>query len=165
MPISEQTIRVPDFWPSVRDLSARSRAESLVLLPDDVGELDGQLTASFRESAQNLAVRARSEGVAVEFVTPPGAERGMYRERTADWVLPWILSIPTGVAIGLIVNEIQRAIDAARAAKQALPTIRFREVVIEEGRTTAHELTGPADEVRDMLSRRLENGTPPRANE
>jgi hypothetical protein len=80
----------------------------------------------------------------------------MYRERAADWVLPWILNIPTGVAIGLIVNEIQRVIDGARAAKQALPTIRFRGVVIEDGRTTARELTGPADEMQEMLSRRLE---------
>lgn len=160
MAISEQTIPVPDFWPGVADLLARSGADSLVLLPDDVRELDGQLTASFRESAQNLSVRARSEGLAVEFVTPPGAERGMYRERAADWVLPWILRIPTGVAIGLIVNEIQRVIDGARAAKQAFPTIRFREVVIEEGRTTARELTGPADEMREILSQRLEGGAP-----
>lgn len=165
MTISEQTIPVPDFWPPASELSGRTREGSLVLLPDDVRELDGQLTASFRESAQNLSVRARSEGVTVEFVAPPGAERGMYRERAADWVLPWILSVPTGVAIGLIVNEIQRAIDAARAAKQAVPTIRFREVVIEDGRTTARELTGPADEVRDVLSRRLESGRPPRADE
>jgi hypothetical protein len=163
--ISEQTIPVPDFWPGAGELLARSREDGLVLLPDDVRDLDGRLTASFRESAQNLSVRARSEGVAVEFVTPPGAERGMYRERAADWVLPWIVSIPTGVAIGLIVNEIQRVIDGARAAKQALPTIRYREVVIEDGRTTARELAGPADEIGEMLSRRLESGTPLRLDE
>jgi hypothetical protein len=88
-------------------------------------------------------------------------------ERAADRVLPWILSIPTGVAIGLIVNEIQRVIDGARAAKQALPTIRFREVVIEDGRTTARELTGPADEMQEMLSwrRRLEGEAPRRRDE
>jgi len=118
-------VPVPAFWPPASELSARSGGDTLVFLPDDVRDLDGQLTASFRESAQNLSVRARSEGIEVEFVSPADATRGMYRERAADWVLPWILSLPTGVAIGLVVNEIQRMIDRARpsdgAAHHSLP--------------------------------------------
>lgn len=162
MAIEEQTVPVPDFWPDASTLSRLAGPEVLVLLPDDVRELDGQVTASYRETAQNLSISARDQGSAVEFVSPPGAARGMYRERSADWVLPWILSIPTGIAIGLIVNEIQRTIDRGRAAKQALPTVRFREVIVEEGRTTARELTGPADEMRELLLARLETGQPER---
>jgi hypothetical protein len=155
LPVSEQTSPVPAFWPSATDLAARADGGGLVFLPDDVREVDGQLTASFRESAQNPRLRAQSNDIPVEFVTPPDAQLGMYRERAAAWVLPWILSVPSGVVIGLIVNELQRAIDRARSAKQAIPSVRFREVIIENGRTTARELSGSAEELRDLLASRL----------
>jgi hypothetical protein len=155
MAISEKTVSVPDFWSAASELGSH-RGRGLVLLPDDVREFDGQLTASFREAAQNLAIRARGEGVDVEFVAPPGAVRGMYREHAAVWVLPWILSMSTSIVVGLIVNEIQRRLDAARAVGKAPPAITFREVVIEDDRVTARELTAPADEVRDLLARRAD---------
>jgi hypothetical protein len=70
-------------------------------------------------------------------------------------VLPYVLSIPTGVVIGLIVNEIQRVLDGTRRSRHEIPTFRFREVVIQDGRTVVRELTGPADELVRTLRERL----------
>jgi hypothetical protein len=145
--INERQLDALDIWPSADELSERLAAGGLVLLPDDVSDVHGEIVASFREAAQALQVGAKKAGIPVEFAAPPGARLGVYRERAADWVLPYVLSIPTGIAIGLIVNEIQRVLGAARRSKQAIPIFRFREVVIEDGRTTVRELTGPADEL------------------
>jgi hypothetical protein len=153
--IDERELTALEIWPSTEDLDKRAGAGGLVLLPDDVSEVEGEIVASFREAAQALRVAAKTAGVPVEFAAPPGARLGVYRERAADWVLPYVLSIPTGVVIGLIVNEIQRVLDAARRSRQAIPTFRFREVVIEDGRTVVRELTGPADELVRRLRERL----------
>jgi hypothetical protein len=160
VPVNERQLDALDIWPSADELSERLAVGGLVLLPDDVSEVQGETVASFREAAQALQVGAKRAGLPVEFAAPPGARLGVYRERAADWVLPYVLSIPTGVVIGLIVNEIQRALDAARRSGQAIPTFRFREVVIEDGRTTVRELSGPADELLLTLRER----TPRRAD-
>jgi hypothetical protein len=153
--IAERQLGALDIWPSARELSERLASGGLVLLPDDVSEIEGEMVASFREAAQALQVGARKAGIPVELAAPPGARLGVYRERAADWVLPYMLSIPTGVVIGLVVNEIQRVLDKARRSGQATPpTFRFREVVIEDGRTTVRELSGPADELLSTLRER-----------
>jgi hypothetical protein len=158
VPVNERQLDALEIWPAADELTQRLASGGLVLLPDDVSEVEGEMVASFREAAQRLRVGAKEAGVPVELVCPPGARRSVYRERAADWVLPYVLSIPTGVVIGLIVNEIQRVLNAARRSGQAIPTFRFREVVIEDGRTTVRELSGPADELlltlRERASRR-----------
>jgi hypothetical protein len=154
VPVNERQLDALEIWPSAHELSQRLAVGGLVLLPDEVSEVEGERVASFREAAQALRVGAKEAGIPVELVAPPGARLGVYRERAADWVLPYVLSIPAGVVIGLIVNEIQRVLDAARRSGQAIPTFRFREVVIEDGRTTVRELSGPADEVLSTLRER-----------
>jgi hypothetical protein len=153
--IDERELAALEIWPSTDELSKRIETGGLVLLPDDVSEAEGEIVASFREAAQALRVGANRAGVPVVFAAPPGARLGVYRERAADWVLPYVLSIPTGVVIGLIVNEIQRVLNAARRSGQAVPTFRFREVVVEGRRMVVRELTGPADELIRTLRERL----------
>jgi hypothetical protein len=154
VPVNERQLDAREFWPPADELSQRLVVGGLVLLPDDVSDVEGETVASFREAAQALRVAAKEAGLPAELVAPPGARLGVYRERAAEWVLPYVLSIPTGVVIGLIVNEIQRVLDAARRSGQAMPTFRFREVVIEDGRTTVRELSGPADELLSTLRQR-----------
>lgn len=154
MPVNERQLDALEIWPTADELSQRLAVGGLVLLPDDVSEVDGETVASFREATQPLRVGAKEAELPVELVAPPGARLGVYRERAADWVLPYVLSIPTGVVIGLIVSEIQRVRDAARRSSQPIPTFRLREVIIEDGRTTVRELSGPADELLSTLRER-----------
>ena len=127
MAIDEREVAALEIWPSTDELNKRIAAGGLVLLPDDVSEVEGELVASFRESAQALRVGAKRAGVPVEFAAPPGARLGVYRERAAEWVLPYVLSIPTGVAIGLIVNEFQRVLDEpAGRVKRLRPFVSAR---------------------------------------
>jgi hypothetical protein len=146
------------------------REDALVLLPDTLSSVDGQLVAGFREGAQALRVRARQDGIPVEVVVPDGAQAGHYSEHAADWVLPLILGVPATVVGLLIANEVQRWIDAWREqGRSRTPTLRYREVLVDEltQRTTVRELEGPADEVADWIARRaaLEAGREPTEEE
>jgi hypothetical protein len=153
--ITERELEPLEIWPSADELEERRSTGALVLLPDDLSEIDGEMVASFRESAQSLRAHANEAGIPVEFAAPSGARLGVYRERAADWVLPYVLGIPSGVFVGLVVNEIQRILDRARLAGQDVtPTIRLREVVIEEGRTTVRELSGSGDDLLAFLQDR-----------
>ena len=155
MPISERKVSPVVGWPDPDELIRRASSGGVVLLPDEITELDGKTVASFREAAQALRVSGSAAGTPVEFAAPHGARLGVYRERAAEWVLPFVLSIPAGVASGLIVNELQRMIDSVRGAGTTVtPTVWFREVVIEDGRVSVRELAGPADEVRSLLAAR-----------
>lgn len=154
-----------------RELVTR-REDALVLLPDTLSLVDGQMVAGFREGAQALRVRARQEGIPVEVAVPEGSRPGHYAEHGADWVLPLplILGVPVATVGQLIANEIQRWIDEWREqGRSRIPTLRYREVVVDEGsrNTTVRELEGPADEVADWLARRaaLEAGDGPEEDE
>ncbi len=152
MPVREVTSVGLDHWPPPEELAERVATGGVYFLPDDVSDVDGQTVAAFRETTQALRVRASKDGVPVELIAPAGARLGVYRERAAEWVLPFVLSIPAGVAINLVADEIQRFIDSRRRAEtDAHPNIRYREAIIEDGRTTVRELVGPADEVLSML--------------
>jgi hypothetical protein len=147
------------------DLASRLPTNALVLLPDTLSPVDGQMVAGFRQGAQALRVRAREEDVSVEVVVPEGARPGHYAEHAADWVLPLILGVPAAVVGQLIANEIQRWIEAWREqGRSRMPTLRYREVVVDEvsRKASLRELEGPADEVADWLARRpaLEAGEP-----
>jgi len=152
------------------ELVSRRREDALVLLPDTLSAVDGQMVAGFREGAQALRVRAKQEGIPVEVVLPEGARPGHYSEHAAEWVLPLLLGVPA-TAVGLLIaNEIQRWIDEWREqGRSRIPTLRYREVLVDEAtqRTTVRELEGPADEVADWIARRaaLEAGREPKEDE
>ena len=139
------------------ELAGRQREEALVLLPDTLSPVDGQMVAGFRQGAQALRVLARQKGVPVDVVVPEGAKPGHYSEHAADWVLPLILGVPATTVAHLIANEVQRWIDDWREqGRSRMPTLRYREVIVDEATqtTTVRELEGPADEVVDWISRR-----------
>ena len=135
----------------------RSFEGGLVLLPDTLSRVDGQMVAGFRDGAQALRARAKEEGIPVAAVVPAGARAGRYSEHAADWVLPLILGVPAGVVAQLLVNEIQRWLDRWRdQGRSRVPTLRYREVVVDRGTDHAaiREIEGPADEVADWIGRR-----------
>lgn len=139
------------------ELVRRRREGALVLLPDTLLPVDGQMVASFRDGAQALRVRARQEGVPVEVVVPEGARAGHYSEHAAEWVLPLILGVPAATVAQVIADQIQRWIDAWREqGRSRMPTLRYREVLVDEAtqRTRMRELEGPAEEVVDWIARR-----------
>jgi hypothetical protein len=152
------------------ELIRRRREDALVLLPDTLSPIDGQMVAGFRQGTQALRVRAKEEGVPVEVVVPEGARPGHYSEHAADWVLPLILGVPAAAVGQLIATEIQRWIDAWREeGRSRTPTLRYREVLVDEATQKARvcELEGPADEVADWIARRpaLEAGGEPEEHE
>jgi hypothetical protein len=71
----------------VRELVRLQGGEALVLLPDTLSPVDGQMVAGFRQGAQALRVRAEKEGVPVKVIVPEGAPPGHYSEHAAEWVL------------------------------------------------------------------------------
>jgi hypothetical protein len=159
-----KTVRPGPEHLDAADLVSRRREDALVLLPDTLSPVDGQMVAGFREGAQALRVRARQEGVPVEVVVPDGARAGHYSEHAADWVFPLILGVPAATVAQLIANEIQRLIDQWREqGRSRTPTLRYREVLVDEATQKARvrELEGPADEVADWIARRaaLEAGS------
>lgn len=134
-----------------------AREDALVLLPDTLSEVNGQMVAGFRAGAQALRVRAKQAGVPTEVVIPEGARAGHYAEHAADWVLPLVLGVPTMTVAQLIAGEVQRWIDDWREqGRSRTPTLRYREVVVDEAtqRATVRDLDGPADEVVDWIIRR-----------
>jgi hypothetical protein len=165
-----KTVRPGPEHLDAAELVSRRRSDALVLLPDTLSPVDGQMVAGFREGAQPLRVRARQEGVPVEVVVPEGARPGHYSEHAADWVLPLILEVPAATVAQLIASEIQRWLDEWRKqGRSRTPTLRYREVVVDKAAqtTTVRELEGPADEVADWIVRRpvLEGGSEPEEDE
>ena len=134
-----------------------TREGSLVLLPDTLSEVNGQMVAGFRAGAQALRVRAKQSGVPSEVVVPEGARAGHYAEHGADWVLPIVLGVPAATVAQLIAGEIQRWLDDWREeGRSRIPTLRYREIVSDAAtqQPTVRELEGPADEVVDWIIRR-----------
>jgi hypothetical protein len=100
--VVDRTREAPD---DIAALAAdRSAVEGLVLLPDALSLVDGDLVGGFSPEAQGLRVAAIEQGVPVELALPAGAKPGYYSERAADWVLPLILGVPTSVVSSLITN-------------------------------------------------------------
>jgi hypothetical protein len=141
----------------VRELARLQCGDALVLLPDTLSPVDGQMVAGFRQGAQALRVRAQEEGVPVKVIVPEGARPGHYSEHAAEWVLPLILGVPAATVAQLIATEIQRWIEEWRAGgRSRIPMLRYREVVVDAatGKTTVRELEGPAEDVADWIARR-----------
>lgn len=166
----QKTVRAAPEHLEGAELLERQGANALVLLPDTLSAVDGQMVAGFRQGAQALRVRAKQEGVPVEVVVPEGARPGHYAEHAADWVLPLILGVPAAAVGTLIANEVQRWIDEWRGeGRSRTPTLRYREVHVDEVTMKAElrEIEGPADEVADWLARRpaLDVGDDPQDDE
>jgi hypothetical protein len=135
----------------------RQQQDRLVLLPDTLSQIDGQMVAGFRAGAQSLRVAARQEGIPVDVVVPEGARPGRYAEHAADWVLPLILEVPAATVAQLIAAEVQQRIAVWRQqGRSRMPTLRYREVHVDQAtrEATVRELEGPADEVADWIARR-----------
>ena len=137
-------------WPSADELKGR---DGLVILPDQVEETPGGLTAGFRPDTQELRVSAREQGVAVELYTPEGARRGVYEEHAADWVLPVVISFPVNIACGLIVEMIEARLAGWRSAGSPAPEPEMRcgLLEIDDGKLRVQDLEGPAAEVAELL--------------
>lgn len=166
----ERSEREPgEHLPPAAELAKLVGEDRLVLLPDQVVAAGDERIAGFRPESKALRVDALDAGLEVDLVVPAGARAGEYSEHAADWVLPLILSVP-GSAIGILVaNEIQRRLDAWRAARKAAPTpiARFREVVIDQDQRTMRqiEIEGPADDLAEWLrSRSLGEAIPAAAD-
>jgi hypothetical protein len=143
-------------------VAGRSAPQGLVLLPDVLSPIDGELIGGFRPPAQALRVLALKRGITVELALPEGAKAGFYSEHTADWVLPLILGVPSAVVATLIATQLQRGLDAWRSRGTArVPTVRYREAITEgrEGRAHIREIEGPADAVLEWLKEER-GGTP-----
>ncbi len=153
--LEERTSPGTDSLPSAAELEAELGDNILVLLPEQVTEAKGELFASFREDAQSLRVHGTQVGLDVRLHAPPGARLGVYREHTADWVLPLLAFAAGGannVVWNLVANEIQRRLDHWRQGGSGRePVVRVREAVIEKERTYVREVEGPAEEVITWL--------------
>jgi hypothetical protein len=152
-----ETVRSAPEHLRATELVGRRREDALVLLPDTLSPVNGQMVAGFRQGAQALRVRAKHESIPVEVVVPEGARPGHYSEHAADWVLPLLLGVPGAAVAQVIASEIQRWIEEWRQqGRSRMPTLRYREVLVDEeaGTTSVRELEGPADEVADLIARR-----------
>jgi hypothetical protein len=152
--LTERLTDPPEHWPSADVLRKATTEGSFVLLPDDVRDVDGTLTAFFRTDAQALRVRASNAGLKPVLLAPDGAEVAGYSEYAADWVLPVVvtaaLSIPSAVVADVIHDGIANKPESGGAA----PTVRYREAVVDGDRVRVREIEGPADEVERLLRER-----------
>jgi hypothetical protein len=156
MALQTNTMPVPGHVPSAEDLR-HFGAETLVLFPDTVSLVQGELVAGFRGGSQELRVHAKRAGLDVELVVPEGAKPGQYSEHDADWVLPLILSVSTGVVSSLIATRVQAWIDqSSERGWSRMPTVRVREVIVDDetSKVEVREVEGPADEIVGWLLER-----------
>jgi hypothetical protein len=156
MPIIERIRDAPAHWPDADRLVKLAADGALVLLPDRVDEINGQLRASFRDEAQALRVAARAEGLDVHLASPTGATASLLREHDATLVLGAVLTVPATIAATLVANEIQRHLDRWRASREepqdpASFTVRYQEAVIKDGLPHLREVEGPAEAVIEVL--------------
>lgn len=160
--------RVRPALPHLVPLTAAAQSTNgLVLLPDDVSLVGTEQIAGFRHDTQALRVAALDHDVPVQLELPSGSKAGQYTERSADWVLPLILGVPSSIVASLVATHVQRRLDSWRSKGSSLtPTVRYREVVVSndaEGAYVVREIEGPADEVIAWL-REERGGIPDRGD-
>lgn len=157
MAVSEQTIEAPPAWPEAAVLVQLAAAADVVILPDRVETIDGVTRVSFRDDAQALRVVAQEQGLNAVVALPAGAKPALYREHDASLVLSGLLGLASGITSGLATHYIQRFIDRFRATEgdtKPLPTVRYREALVDGDTVKAREIVGPADEVARLLRQR-----------
>lgn len=157
MSITERSVDAPDHWPAPEALERAAERDVIVILPEQVDDPDGILTAFFRADAQELRVRAAEAGFGAVLLAPDGAELAGFSELAADWVLPVVLSaaltIPSTVVADMIYDHI-----ANGGPDAAAHVVRYREAVVEQGKVKVREFEGPADEIARLLSARRQDG-------
>ena len=160
MAIAEIVYDAPDDWPPIADLRAAIAGGCLAILPEQLSRADDGSIAAFRRETQTVRVYAKQAGVNPVLIHPEGAEVVSYQEHAADWVLPALaaaaLVIPSNIAADLITNEI-----IGDPPHSAVATVRFQEVIIEDGRMRVRSLEGPADELVTVLRARVKSGVIP----
>jgi len=165
MAIAETLYDAPDDWPPVAEVRGAIDGGRVAILPEQLSRVGDGLIAAFRRETQAVRVYAKLAGVDPVLLHPDGAEVVSYQEHAADWVLPALaaaaLVIPSNIAADLITHEIIG--DPPQAAP---PTVRFQQVVIDDGRMRVRSLEGPADELVTFLRTRTEtNAMPPLTDE
>jgi hypothetical protein len=145
-------------------VEARAAFAGVVVLPDSIVSDGDVQVAGFREDTQALRVAAMDAGLEVDLAVPDGAQRGVYSEHDADWVLPVVAFLGSGAAsVGwnLVANVIQRKLDGVRGAGQTrTPVVRYRELQRSpEKGWRLRVIEGPADAVVECLR---ESDAPPR---
>lgn len=152
MSITERLVDPLQAWPSAGELAELEEEGHLILLPDRLDDTKEGTLASFRDEAQVFRVAARQQGLRVTMVMPEGAKPAVYREHAADWVLAAIVAVPGATIAMLIGNEIQRRLDKWRGEGSGeTPNLTYREAIRIGDEVRMRELTGPADEVADLL--------------
>ena len=128
MPITEKFSPPLADWPDADEIRRVTAEGTLVVLPDRVSVVSGEIVASFREDAQALRVRGDEQGLRVELLAPKDARLGVYREHAAEWILPIVIFLAgqgASIMTNLIANEIQRRVDRLRESGQdQVPTLR-----------------------------------------
>lgn len=148
MSLSERLSDPPEHWPSASALRQAAAEGTFVLLPDDVRDVDGTLTAFFRTDAQALRVRAATAGLRPILLTPEGAEVAGYSEYAADWVLPVVLTAVLSIPAGVVADVIH---DSIANKSGPPPSVRYREAVVDGDKVRLREVEGPADEIERLL--------------
>src|SRR3954453_22209281 len=124
MPVEERCSPVPDAL----DLAfAAGLSADAVRFPGFTWS-GSQPRAAFRADAQLLRVAGDSIDVEVALASPEGAERTIYSEHAADWILPIVMELSKGVAAELIASAIVRRLKGLRRGDR-MPIVRASELV------------------------------------
>lgn len=157
MSVAERLVDPPRHWPSAETLLREVAGGALLILPEEIAEPRGTLTAFFRVDAQELRVRAEEAGMDARLLAPGGADLAGFSEFAADWVLPVlvasVLTVPSTVAAEMIYDHINKS-----RGEAASRVVLYREAVISDGRVRLRELEGPAEEVARLLRERSVEG-------
>jgi hypothetical protein len=151
---TERIVDAPDHWPVAEELERRASGDVLVILPEEVGEVDGKLTAFFRPEAQALRAKAMQAGLTPLMLAPEGAEVAGYSEFAADWVLPVIVAASLAIPAQIVADVLVDRIAEAGHGPGAPLIVRYREAVTDQKRVCVREIEGPAQEVERLLRER-----------
>lgn len=158
MTITEKFSPLSADWLGPDELKRAVAEDTLVVLPDRVSVVSGEIVAAFREDAQALRVRGHEQGLRVELLAPEGARLGVYSEHAAEWVLPIVIFLAgqgASIISNLIANVIQRHLDRWReSGQEQMPTLRYREAIFAPERIEVREIDGPPEDVLTWLRER-----------
>src|SRR5437588_208028 len=120
MSVSERELDPPEHWPSAVELGRAAGGDTLVILPEEVAEVDGTLTAFFSTETQALRVKAKHAGFEPLLLAPEGAAVAGHSEYAADWILPVIvtsaLAFPSALGANIAADLIHDRIAGATSA-------------------------------------------------
>lgn len=154
--MSERVLDPPEHWPTAEELNRAVSPDTLVILPEEVAEVDGTLTAFFATEAQALRVKAKEAGLEPLLLAPPGAAVAGHSEYAADWILPAVvtaaLAFPSGLAANVAADLIHDRMAGAASPTSVPAIVCYQEARIEaDGRMQLHRTEGPAEELEKFL--------------